>query len=285
MVSPVRGDVAPGAPGCMWEIEPVGLDLDRVRVSIDGIDIVMDAVMRASPGEMIGLIGPNGSGKSTLLRTVYRSLRPMSGAVWVGGDDVWAMPAKEAARRTAAVAQEASSDFDFSVREVVDMGRGPHKRLWERETSIDVSIVDDALQRVSMTGFTDRVFATLSGGEKQRVLVARSLAQRSQLLVLDEPTNHLDVRAQFELLDLVRSLGVTTVAALHDLNLAARYCDRVYVLQRGRIVADGPTASVLTAALLEDVFGVSAHCGIDETGAFHVSLRGAARVAPNEGVA
>jgi iron complex transport system ATP-binding protein len=196
-----------------------------------------------------------------LLRAIYRALKPSAGAVMLGGEDLWrSLSARQSAQRTAVVAQEAPPEFDFSVYEVVAMGRSPHKRVLEREDSRDHQIVANALERVGMAAMAGRVFATLSGGEEQRVLVARALAQESRLLVLDEPTNHLDIKAQLELLAQIVKLGKTTIAALHDLNLAAAYCDRLYVLNRGRIVAHGTVADVLTPALVKEVFGVWAHC-------------------------
>jgi iron complex transport system ATP-binding protein len=249
----------------------IGVHARGVGVSIDGVRIIDRCDLVADPGLIIGLVGPNGSGKSTLLRTIYRALRPVAGAVLVGGDDVWSLTARQSARRTAVVAQEAHGDFDFLVEEVVAMGRSPHKGMLDRDTDADHAIIADALARVGMTTFADRVFGTLSGGEKQRVLVARALAQQSQLLVLDEPTNHLDIRAQLELLELVATLGVTTIAALHDLNLAAAYCDRLVVLDHGRLVADGAPTSVLDQALLRRVFGVDAYGSTHpETGRFHL---------------
>jgi iron complex transport system ATP-binding protein len=233
-----------------------------VSVTIDGLSILTGIDMTVEPSEMVGVIGPNGSGKSTLLRTIYRALRPSAGAVHLGPDDVWRLSARESARRTAVVAQETPSDFDFSVLEVVFMGRTPHKGLLAGDSDDDWEIVARALERVGMLDKATRIFATLSGGEKQRVLLARALAQESQVLVLDEPTNHLDIKAQIELLELVRGLGVTTLAALHDLNLAATYCDRLYLMRGGTVVAAGPVADVLTPRLLADVFGVAAHCGI-----------------------
>jgi len=177
-------------------------------------------------------------------------------------DDLWrSLSPRQSAQRTAVVAQETTAEFDFSVNEVVAMGRSPHKRALEREDNHDRQIVADALDRVRMTAMAGRIFATLSGGEKQRVLVARALAQESRLLVLDEPTNHLDIKAQLELLALVRELGTTTIAALHDLNLAAAYCDRLYVLQHGRVAAHGAIADVLTPRLIQDV-SASRHTAI-----------------------
>ncbi len=212
-------------------------------------------------------MGPNGSGKSTLLRTIYRALRPVAGAVLVGGDDAWALSARASAQRTAVVVQEGISEFDFTVFDVVAMGRNPHKGPLDRETERDEHVCFDALARVGMDDFAERDFATLSGGEKQRVHVARAIAQESHLLVLDEPTNHLDIRFQLELLDLVRGLGVTTIAAMHDLALAAGHCDRLYVLDAGTVVAAGRPDDVLTAELVARVFGVRLRGWVDaETG-------------------
>jgi len=244
----------------------VDVELNAVSVSIESLAIVRDVSIEAAAGTFTGLLGPNGSGKSTLLRTIYRSRRPATGTVLVDGRDVWCVSTGVAARLTAVVAQEGSSDFDFTVREVVEMGRNPHKRFMQRDTVDDEVIVAQSLNLVGLESFAERTFATLSGGEKQRVLLARCLAQQAPLLVLDEPTNHLDVRAQFELLDLIGALAVTTVAALHDLNLAARYCDRVVVLDRGRVVASGVPVEVLTEELIAEVFGVRCRCELSDAG-------------------
>jgi iron complex transport system ATP-binding protein len=236
--------------------------VEGVSVRIDGSTIVDGVDLVAETGQMIGLVGPNGSGKSTVLRTIYRTLRPGAGVVHLDDDDVWRLSARESAQRSAVVAQESSSDFDLSAAEVVAMGRSPHKRLLERETTADARIVADALARVEMAGLGHRLFSTLSGGEKQRVLVARALAQQSRVLILDEVTNHLDIHAQLALMELVRGLGVTVIAALHDLNLAASYCDALCLLDRGAVVAAGPVDEVLTPSRLAEVFGVRAHCGV-----------------------
>ncbi|MGQ0717315.1 MAG: ABC transporter ATP-binding protein [Pseudonocardiales bacterium] len=234
---------------------------EGVSVELAGALVVEDAVLRAEPGSVVGLLGPNGSGKTTLLRTMFRAVRPVAGVVRVGGDDVWSMTARQAARRTAVVTQDHGADFEFSVTEVVAMGRVPHKGLFERGGPADDDIVTAVLQRVGVAQLAHRSFSTLSGGERQKVLVARALAQQPAVLVLDEPTNHLDIAAQLELLELVGELGVTVVTALHDLNLAAGNCDHVVVLVQGVVVASGPPADVLTATLIGDVFGVSVHCG------------------------
>lgn len=177
---------------------------------------------------MIGLVGPNGSGKSSLLRAVYRVLRPDAGRVRVDGADAWSLPVRRLARTLAAVVQETAADFDLTVREVVAMGRTPHKRLLEGETAEDARLIESALESVDAATLAARPFDRLSGGERQRVLIARALAQQPSLLVLDEPTNHLDIRHQLDVLGILRRLPATALAALHDLNLAAYYCDRLY---------------------------------------------------------
>ncbi|MFJ4961428.1 putative siderophore transport system ATP-binding protein YusV [Streptomyces sp. ADI96-02] len=220
---------------------------------------LVDAVdLTAADGETVGLVGPNGSGKTTLLRCVYGALRPTHGRVLLDGDDLAALPVKARARRIATVPQDGHAGFELTVGQVVAMGRAPHKRFWEADDAADASLVAAALSRVGVAHLEPRAFASLSGGERQRALVARALVQQPALVVLDEPTNHLDIRYQLEILSLVRDLGTTNLLALHDLNLAAYYCDRLYVLKEGRVLASGPPADVLTTELLRAVYGVAA---------------------------
>ena len=220
--------------------------------------IVHDVSLHVTPGELVGLLGPNGSGKSTLLRMIYRILKPASGSVHVNERNVWHTSARENARAMAVLAQENASEFELRVRDVVLMGRTPHQSPFARDGEEDFRIVAQALQRVDAQALSERMFSTLSGGEKQRVLMARALAQQAPLLILDEPTNHLDVRHQFELMNLIRSLGMTALAALHELPLAAHYCDRLYLLKDGAVVAQGTPAQVLTPEIIADVDGVRA---------------------------
>lgn len=237
------------------------LEVSAVSISIETKRIVEDVHLQVEPGEIVGLIGPNGSGKSTLLRSIYRMLKPEAGYIRLGDEDVWKMNARESARRTGVVIQESASDFEFTVSDVVMMGRTPHKGLLELDNRQDEEIVINALKRVNMLSFSERLYGTLSGGEKQRVLMARALAQQPKLLVLDEPTNHLDIRYQLEILDLVQHLGLTTLVTLHDLNLAAIYCHRLYMLKAGHIVASGSPVEVLTPENLRHVFEVDAFIG------------------------
>ncbi|MBX9360337.1 ABC transporter ATP-binding protein [Streptomyces sp. WAC04114] len=233
------------------------LVVDGVTLTAGAHRLVEDVSLTARPGEVIGLVGPNGSGKSSLLRTVYRVLRPAAGHVRVDGTDAWSLPVRQLARTVAAVVQESGADFDLSVREVVAMGRTPHKRLLDGDTPEDAELIDTALDAVDATDLAHRPFDRLSGGERQRVLIARALAQQPSLLVLDEPTNHLDIRHQLDVLNTLRRLPATVLVALHDLNLAAYYCDRLYVLRDGQVIASGPPLEVLTPQLLAEVYGVT----------------------------
>lgn len=235
------------------------LIVDRLHVTLDRNPILRDVSLEARKGDVVGLVGPNGSGKSTLLRTVYRSLRPADGVVRVGEDDVWELSPRAAARRTAAVLQDAGGNTTgLTVAEIVALGRAPHHGLLGRDGPEDHEAVSGAIDRCGVRPFADRDYASLSGGERQRVLLARALAQDPRLLVLDELTNHLDIRARFELLDLIRATGVTTLTVLHDLDLAARLCDHLVVLHGGVVAAAGPVLEVLTPGLLAAVFGVRA---------------------------
>ncbi|MFH8619924.1 ABC transporter ATP-binding protein [Streptomyces sp. NPDC017979] len=237
----------------------MNVDIDDLTVTVHGARLVKDVSLHAGSGRLVGLVGPNGSGKSTLLRCAYRALRPSAGTVRLDGDDLHALSQREGARRVAALPQETVGEFDFTAGEVVAMGRLPHQRAAARTTADDRAACRAALDAVGAAHLADRGFLSLSGGEKQRVLIARALAQRPRVLVLDEPTNHLDIAQQLEVLPLVRASGLTVLTALHDLNLAAAYCDVLYVIERGRIVADGPPPKVLTDDLLAEVFGVRAH--------------------------
>jgi iron complex transport system ATP-binding protein len=235
------------------------VDVEGVGWTVGGRAVLADVCFTVAPGRFVGLLGPNGSGKTSLLRCMYRAQRPTSGRVSLDGADVWATPGRVVARSMAAVLQETTAEAGYSVWEIVQMGRAPHKRLTERLDRADDATVAEALEDVSATDLADREFTTLSGGEKQRVLLARCLAQRPRVLVLDEPTNHLDIRFQLEVLGIVGRLGVTVVAALHDLNLAAAYCDELVVLDGGRVAA---AAELLTPALVERVYGVAADVAV-----------------------
>ncbi|WP_319452853.1 MULTISPECIES: ABC transporter ATP-binding protein [unclassified Mycobacterium] len=252
---------------------PTGLEVRDVAVRVGGRLLIDGLSIDVGPGRFVGLVGPNGSGKSSLLKAIYRVLRPERGEVSLGGVRASSMSAKAFARTLAVVAQEAPVDVELSVADMVMLGRIPYQGTLGGTSSADRTAAADALATVGAADLADRAWPTLSGGEKQRVLLARALAQDGQVLVLDEPTNHLDVRHQFELLRLVRGLGITTLAALHDFNLAAEFCDEIVVLQAGAVVVAGRPSEVLIDEVVHPVFGVHVdHVRNPRTGALRLLL-------------
>ncbi|MFI6875230.1 ABC transporter ATP-binding protein [Streptomyces sp. NPDC050400] len=236
----------------------MNLRLDGLSFVTDGKSLVRDLSLDVPDGTVVGLVGPNGSGKSTALRCVYRALRPTSGAVRVNGDDLADLPLRRSAQLIAAMTQDGAVDLDFTVEEVVALGRAPHLRGAQRLGLDERDACAAAMDHLGIRHLADRGVLTLSGGERQRVLLARALVQDPEILVLDEPTNHLDVRHQVQLLSLLRQSGLTVLVVLHDLNLAAAACDRIGVLSQGHLVAAGTPGDVLTPELVLDVFGVGA---------------------------
>lgn len=237
--------------------------------------LLYDVSLAASAGEMIALLGPNGAGKTTLLRLLSGVLRPQSGGVILQGRPVHDWGRREVARRVAVVPQDLQMPFAFTVEHMVSMGRTPFQStFFASSTKEDEALVQEAMETAGVGDLALRVFNELSGGERQRVMIAMSLAQQPSLLLLDEPTAHLDIRYQIETLELVQRLhqqrGVTVIAAIHDLNLAARYFPRLLLFQRG-IVADGSPAEVLAPALLKKVYGVAVQVGIMR-GSVHLSV-------------
>jgi len=235
-----------------------GLRAARVGREAGGRLILDGVTLAPRPGTTVGLIGPNGSGKSTLLRILAGVLAPHAGVVTMDGEPLADIGRRAVARRVAVVDQHAATQDELSVLDVVRLGRIPHRRAWAAPTGEDAAAVHEALERTGLTARRDQSWHTLSGGERQRVQIARALAQRPRELLLDEPTNHLDIQHQLELLSLVASLPLTAVIALHDLNLAAMFCDRIVVLSEGRAVADGTPEQVITEELIEDVYRVRA---------------------------
>lgn len=212
-----------------------------------------------APGRVLGVVGPNGAGKSTLLRLLYRYHRPATGCVEIDHTDIWSASAKEVAQKVAAVLQEQPTDFALTVREIVTLGRTPHRKGFGGASGhLDAEIVSAALDQLDLDGFAERHLGTLSGGERQRVMVARALAQQPKLLILDEPTNHLDIRHQLEVLALIKELPLTIVTSLHDLNMATEVCDEVLLLQAGQPLGFGAPDTVFTEDTLSGAFSVTA---------------------------
>lgn len=218
--------------------------------------IIQSISLQTQKGKFVGLLGPNGSGKSTFLKTVYRVLSPQHGKIILDGQVTEKYRTNELFQKLSVVGQEAHGDFDFSAMEVVMMGRYPFKTGLQTENQEDQLIVENALHQVNMWDRREQVFFSLSGGEKQRILIARALAQTPQYLILDEPTNHLDIYHQIEILDLLKQLDTGILTTLHDLNLAAYYCDYLYLLKEGNIVAEGTPEEVLTQQNIVSIYEV-----------------------------
>jgi iron complex transport system ATP-binding protein len=232
------------------------IEVSQLSWDIDGKSILSGIDFALPEGQMLGLIGPNGAGKSSLLRCLYRYIKPVAGQIRLFGEDVAQLSARELARRVAVVQQESPHYFDLNTAQLVAMGLTPHKGLFDATTAADREAVEQALQRVGLSEKSGQQFESLSGGEKQRALIARAIVQRPQLLILDEPTNHLDIRYQIQILELVRSLGICVIASIHDLNLASALCDSLLLLHGGKVCAMGRPEEVLTEARIAQVFGV-----------------------------
>lgn len=234
------------------------LSVENLGYSVRDKSIINGLDLEIEKGQFVGIVGPNGSGKSTLLKNIYRSLKPTLGIVKLDNEDIYTINQKQLAKKLAVLSQENCIFFDFKVDEIVGMGRHPHKKLFEGDNEEDLQIVWTSLDKVKMTDLAKRKFDTLSGGEKQRVLIARALAQQAEFLVLDEPTNHLDISCQMQILKTVKDLDITIFSAIHDLNLAALYCDKIYILKDGKIANYGTPQEVFTPKILKEVFGVNA---------------------------
>lgn len=254
------------------------LNAHGLRVTLDHQLILHDVTFDVDPGSWVGLLGPNGSGKTTLLRAISGVL-PYEGTLQLDGRDVQAWSPSELARRLAFVRQSPSLAFDFEVGELVLLGRAPHRSWLQSYSAQDRAMVRDALAQVDLDGFANRSVLSLSGGELQRVFLAQALVQEADVLLLDEPTSHLDVHYQFAFMEQVDALvesGCAVFAVFHDLELAARYAERLLLLDHGRLVADGPPADVLTPARIADVFRMDASVDPAPDGSLHIEYHGRA---------
>ena len=249
----------PCAQVCVWK-EGVRkmLKVENITYKTRQTEILKGVSLQVKQGEFVGVIGPNGSGKSTLLKNIYRMLTPTSGEILLDGKSLIKMSNRKMAERLAVVSQENEANFDFTVGEVVQMGRYPRKKMMEAANERDREIVGRSLEMVGMEEFQERSFLTLSGGEKQRVLIARALAQETEMIILDEPTNHLDIGSQLKTLSLLKSSGKTVLTALHDLSLAARFCDRIYVLKDGKNLCDGTPETLISSELVKELYQIEA---------------------------
>ncbi|MFC5541418.1 ABC transporter ATP-binding protein [Ureibacillus suwonensis] len=241
------------------------LHLEGVEINIGTKKIVHGIDLSVFQNSFVALLGPNGSGKSTLLKAIYRVLEPTRGTIYLDDLSIDQIPAKKIAQNMSVVSQFQSNSFDMTVEEVVMMGRIPHKRLLEKENQRDLEIVEDALRKTGLLEYRERNILKLSGGEKQRVALARAIAQCPSLMILDEPSNHLDIKYQLEILNIIKSLNINVLSALHDLQLAAQFCDYVYFLHKGQIVCHGKPEEVITKEIIKEIYEVDCEVFRDPT--------------------
>ena len=250
------------------------IEIKELSYSIEGNGILKKVSLAVEEKKIVGIIGPNGSGKTTLLKHIYRALPAEKKTVFINGHEIESCSYKESARMLTVVKQENPSDFDFTVEGMVLLGRSPYRKSFEPFTKDDYRIAETALESIGMKEFSGRSFNALSGGEKQRVLIARSLAQQADIYVLDEPTNHLDVHFQWSLMDMIKGLNATVLGVFHEMNLAAYYCDELIVLEKGYIVEKGSPEMILTEELMERVFKVKSEILKLNNGKPHVVIYG-----------
>jgi iron complex transport system ATP-binding protein len=235
--------------------------LEAVEVSAGYYDedVVRGLSLRVAPGDFIGIVGPNGSGKTSFLKSLSRALKPREGVVLLDEEDLYGLPSRRVATELAVVPQESNLAFGFTSLEVVIMGRNPHLGRMQAVGAEDLEIARQAMEKANVWHLADRPVTELSGGEKQRVIIAQALAQDTHLLLLDEPTQHLDINHQLSLLHLLSGMcgrGLAVVMVIHDINLASQYCNHILVIKRGKEFARGTPQEVLTSAVLQEVFGV-----------------------------
>lgn len=235
------------------EIENLTYKIDDSLIS-DGINIKFEE------NTFTGIIGPNGSGKSTLLKQIYRVLKPTKGKIFFDGIDIEDISSKKMARQMAVLPQENQSDFDYTVREIILMGRFPYHSFFmgDHDFDVDIKLMKKYLDIVGLREQENQYFKTLSGGEKQRVLLARALVQEAELLILDEVTNHLDIGYQYKVLEILKGLNMTIISAIHDLNLAMKFCDQVVIIDKGRIIVTGSPKDIITKENLKEIFKIDA---------------------------
>ncbi|MBD8390463.1 ABC transporter ATP-binding protein [Dysgonomonas sp. BGC7] len=232
------------------------LRVENIHVKL-GDSLIIDGIdLNVCNNSFTAILGPNGSGKSTLLKSIYRVLKPCMGYIYLNDREIPEMTGKEVAKKMSVVSQFQSNSFDYTVEETVFTGRTPHLKALEKESSEDKKIVKDALIKTGLLEYKDRSIATLSGGEKQRVALARAIAQNPSIMILDEPSNHLDIKYQIEILSIIKKLNINILAALHDVSLAAMFCDYIFFIKGGKIRYQGIPKDIITKEILKDIYGV-----------------------------
>ncbi len=235
------------------------LKIKELKVTLSKKEIVKGIDLAVTNNKFIGLIGPNGSGKSTLLKAIYGVIKPSFGEVFISDKNINSYNKKSIAKTLGVVSQFNNINFDFKVIDIVLMGRAPYKKLLEQDNKNDYDMALKSLAQVGMIDFAQKSFSLLSGGEKQRVILARAITQSPKILILDEPTNHLDIKYQLEVMAIVKNLNICVLAALHDLTLASQFCDELYVLKDGIIVYKGTPNEVITKEMIKKVYDVDSN--------------------------
>lgn len=241
------------------------LEIKNLTFAYGKKSVIKNINLSVSKGEFVGLIGPNGSGKSTILKNAYRALSG-EGEIFLNGKNIRNMSRRETAVNMAVVGQENEIPFNFTVGEIVAMGRAPHKKLFEPDNAQDEKIVAKAMKNMGIYELRDKNYQDISGGEKQRALIARAVAQESDFFILDEPTNHIDISFRLQILSYIKSLDAAVLSVIHDLNTAALFCDRIYALKDGEIILSGTPREVFTKENIKEIFNVDACVQIPENG-------------------
>ena len=234
------------------------IKIDNVSFEVPNKKILDNVSLKVLEKKRVGIIGPNGSGKTTLLKHVYRALPVNKKTIYINNKALEDYTYKESAKALTVVKQENSSDFDFTVKDIVLLGRAPYRKYFEEYTHEDIEIAEKALKSIGMVEFSNQSFNQLSGGEKQRVLIARSLCQQADIFILDEPTNHLDVYYQWSLIKMIKDLDATVLGVFHEFNLASWFCDYIYVLDKGHVAYEGSPKQVFTKEIIREIFKVDA---------------------------
>lgn len=246
----------------------IPLSVNDIKFKYNEYPVLDGITLNIKPGEIVGILGPNGCGKTTLLRNLNKNLEPHSGCIMIDDRDFKSLTKKEIARDIAVVPQTNEIRFSFTVRELVAMGRIPFQGMFDRESEDDNKIIDDAIEKTGLSKLADRHINHMSGGERQRVIIARAIAQTPKIILMDEPTLHLDINMQFDALNLVynlsRKTGLTVVIVSHDIGMVARYCDRIVMLHDHKIHCVGTPEEVLTPENMKTVFNVDAELYFDE---------------------
>ena len=232
------------------------LETKKITYSIDGKLIIDGIDISVKEGEFVGIVGPNGCGKSTLLKNIYKVFTPDSGAAFIDGEDLAKLSNKKTAKKMSVMQQENIVDFDMTVYDMVMLGRFAHQKLFSGSSDEDRKVVKEYIKEVGLEGYENRHFLSLSGGEKQRTLLARALSQKTPLILLDEPTNHLDIGYQYQIMNILKRQNLTILCCVHDLNLAATYCDRLILMKKKKVFDIGSPKDMLTRENLKALFDI-----------------------------